>query len=267
MTGPVANRERGAPRGAMSLPDIVSAAFMLLVRYARQFLFLSIVGATLSALVLSIPDLLGWKLPTSNTTRLDAGKSAQALSLLIAVLLVNFLADALLVPAALEAVLGRTPSLRSAFRTFRSTFVAVLLVWLVIVVSVGLLGATVLLFPIALFLIVRWSFVIQVICNERAPVRIAIGRSWSLVRGTWWRVFLIQIAILLLSFLPSLVVQPITRVFNNGAITFVLLSIAGCLVAPFAALGRTLLYADVRLRKGERNVPGVPAGSNDGRRE
>ena len=125
-----------------------------------------------------------------------------------------------------------------------------------------------------LFLTVRWSLVVPVVVIERAGALEALGRSWRLVSGSSWRVFgyLLAFALVIgvisfaIVFLATLVLTLATMSMRSAAnapalgaaITFVN-GLVGAVLMAIPAIGMTLLYLDLRFRKGEE-VP-QPGGS------
>ncbi len=78
-----------------------------------------------------------------------------------------------------------------------------LLWWLV----VGVLTVTVIGIPWAIYFAVRWGLFIQTIMFEKPVISIALRRSSELVKGMWWRVFGMLLAILLLSTVVHAIIE------------------------------------------------------------
>ncbi len=70
------------------------------------------------------------------------------------------------------------------------------LLWLLVVTT---LTVTIIGIPVAIHFTVRWGLFIQTIMFEKPVISIALGRSSELVKGMWWRVCGMLLAILLLS--------------------------------------------------------------------
>jgi len=64
---------------------------------------------------------------------------------------------------------------------------------------VGVLVLTCLLIPLVVWILVRWSVAIPVMLVEGVGPTRALGRSWNLVRGHWWRLLAIFIVAYLLT--------------------------------------------------------------------
>ncbi len=110
--------------------------------------------------------------------------------------------------------------------------------------------------PIFFYLLVSLFFYSQVIMLEgRGPID-ALGRSWGLVRGSWWRtfgigivLFLIFIAVTLVALIPGAILSLI-----NPALGSILFDVFGVVVPPIAYIGATHVYIDLRVRKEGYNL-------------
>lgn len=113
-------------------------------------------------------------------------------------------------------------------------------------------------FPIAVFVFFKLSLTTPGLVLEKAGVRLALRRSWTLVRGAFWR----TLGIILLAGIISLVVQGVLQVpfllvgqlaVEPTSTAGVVLSslgagIASAIVGPFGAGVTALLYLDRRMR-------------------
>ncbi len=177
--------------------------------------------------------------------------------------------------ASAQAVLKRHITPRIAFRQVKRRFWPLLgsslLYWLVFVsLSVTIIGI-----PFAIYFFTRWSFNAQAVMIEETSATNALRRSRELVKGSWWRVFGITFAIFLLSIVIELILT------TSSTFIFALSGIAGkinllemilhtmpndeiegtwhllhavhtaieALIMPITAIGFTLLYFDLRIRK------------------
>jgi hypothetical protein len=97
---------------------------------------------------------------------------------------------------------------------------------------------------------------------ENAGVFKAFGRSWTLVRGSWWRMFGIQLlAWLIAAIVGGIIGAPFDLIgggfdLNAVEITFSYLAlttigaiIANTITVPFTAGVTVLLYTDQRMRR------------------
>ena len=105
--------------------------------------------------------------------------------------------------------------------------------------------------PILFYLLVSLFFYSQVVMLEgRGPID-ALGRSWELVRGSWWRTFgivivfmLIVIAVTLVAAIPGTILSLI-----NTSLGSILVSVFGVVAPPIIYIGATHVYIDLRVRK------------------
>ncbi len=170
----------------------------------------------------------------------------------IGAVLINIAAGALAWTIA-EGYLGRTPTIRDAYRAVRPRLGS--LTGAIAVLSLAFV--LVFLPPLFLWIFIAWSFTSQVIVLEGRGVGAALTRSWDLVRGSWWRVFGAYLLLLLISLVISLptslvsgalafaglpwIVQTVSTQFVNLLLTL--------LYVPVRLAGMTLLYFDLRVRQ------------------
>ena len=122
-----------------------------------------------------------------------------------------------------------------------------LLLFIAIMIGSGLLVVLLIGIPLFFYLLVALFFYIPAIMLEQKDVTGSLGRSRQLVTGNWWRVFGIGIVFVLLIIGISIVLSiPASIVPYAGPI---LLTIINILVFPIAAIGSTLVYIDLRVRK------------------
>ncbi|HZU75235.1 MAG TPA: glycerophosphoryl diester phosphodiesterase membrane domain-containing protein [Dehalococcoidia bacterium] len=240
----------------MSLPDIVSTAFGIVARNPGRFLILTLPSALLlcgtSALTTLISERAGL---SSVKDTLTAAQSQAAVAILgisaVAGLVELVLSELGVIPATLAALLGRKPSVAISFRTAIRNLKGGLLVF-VAWAAVGLLVGSVVLLPLAIWIGIRWSFALHEMTTQQIGPRQALRQSWVLVGGTWWRVFLIELAIGFLASLPVVLAGRAVNSTSSDALALAVVTLAYWIAAPFLAASITVLYADVKLRKGER---------------
>jgi len=92
----------------------------------------------------------------------------------------------------------------------------------------------------AIYLMVRWIFIWQAALLEGLGPIAALSRSSALVKGNWWRVFGIMLVV-------GLIAGAISAIL--GIIPIVGATIGSILSTPISAVGGTLLYYDLRVRK------------------
>ena len=168
------------------------------------------------------------------------------------VLVVAPLMSAMCIYAMLDVADGRKPSAARAIQRGLDVFAPLLLVMVLYAAGVTL-GLLALIVP-GVYLLVRWSFVIQatVIEGKRGPE--SFRRSSEIVAGSWWRVFGITLAanflIIGLSTVFTLPFLAAAESADKAVFELIGRTLGGVLFGAPAALIATLLYFDVRLRKG-----------------
>jgi hypothetical protein len=112
-------------------------------------------------------------------------------------------------------------------------------------------------FCAAVYFLVRWSLVVATMMAEDVgPIR-GLGRSWSLVSGSWWRTFgiLLIVGILqsIISYALLILFTLFADIFSTGDFRSALVSVGStllsALVSPITTIAVVLLYFDLRVRK------------------
>ena len=118
-----------------------------------------------------------------------------------------------------------------------------------------MLGAIAMLLP-GVWLYIAWAFALPALLVEGLRGPAALRRSYTLVRGRWWRTF----SVIALGFLLAIVISTLARgvfllgllVADDDALVLVLSTLAGivglAVSAPFQAALLTVLYFDTRVR-------------------
>jgi hypothetical protein len=163
------------------------------------------------------------------------------LVLMVVALIINSLMQGALIHAVSEQTVRQTSnfgqSYSAAWQRIGNLIGASLLVGL----AVGLMAITIIGIPVAIYFGIRWLFVLQIILIEGSSITESLSRSSNLVEGDWWRVFGIMLVVGLIVWVISLALGFIP----------VIGSIIGAVVAtPIIAAAQTLLYYDLRHRKG-----------------
>jgi glycerophosphoryl diester phosphodiesterase family protein len=156
-----------------------------------------------------------------------------------------FVLQAALSRASAQAVIGDPvdpeASYRYGFRRFGSVLLVSFLAGLIILVGIILLVIPGLIF--AVFLAV--AIPALVIENKRGTD--ALGRSWNLVKGSFWHVLGTVIVAGLIGGIVSSVIGAIGG--DNWFLSWIFTSIGQIVVAPFNALVLVILYLDLRARQ------------------
>jgi hypothetical protein len=143
-------------------------------------------------------------------------------------------------------------ALRGAFRRYFQVLFYYLLLGLMVVVFC--------LFPLWIWISVSWIAVLPVMFVENTGLFAAMGRSWGLVQGRWWRTFFILLLVFVLNYVVSLalgaflylgqvlltlLLSPyIALAIYEGAVVLV-----SALVNPVLLIAIVLIYFDLRIRK------------------
>ena len=234
--GPPANAGIGEPSAKIPprlLADLFAETFRLYRGYF--WLFFPI------ALVPQIPSLIG----------LATLSPVQEVLLAFVVFVLTVVAQGAVVHSVAAIYGGHPASVQASYR--RSIGVSAPLVvgqFLLLAASVGLV-VIIIGIPVAFFLLVLFGFFPQATIIERRAFAPAFGRSARLVQGSWWRIFGIGIAYVLVYAAPLGVLAVLTSTLFLDSSTAATLGLA--LVAavgmPWILIGATLLYFDLRVRK------------------
>ena len=267
------NETTSTPLHPMSFVDILDGIFSLYRNHFRLFLGIVaiyiVIGLGLD--LISVAAVTGAAPITSITIAVFMG---------IGSFIVSFLVVAGLAYASALVYLDRDitaqDALQQAWRRFFSLLGSAILWGLV----VGGLFITIIGIPFAIYFSVRWGFYTLPVLFEETTARNALRRSTELVRGTWWRVFGIMLAVSVIAFMISFILEvsfgfiltiigiaevedatlwdTIRRLFiplpsevgwfPYAIRRFVSVTIAG-LAMPIGIIGSMLLYFDLRIRK------------------
>ena len=244
----------------LALGEILDVSIKLVTRNWRAL-------ATV-VLVVTVPVGVISLLITTSTTSYDplldvrtaddgAAYVAGALVNALLQLLLYLLAPAACTALLADAYLGRRPEWQPSLATAARRAPAVFA--MSVAVGLGLLvGFTALVIP-AIFLGVRWSVALPALLLERRGPFAAIGRSWSLVGGFWWKcfgtVFVAYLLVIVLSFATGAVLGAVLALLAStdsflGISLQELVTVGVELFAlPLLAAVTLVLYVDLRVRK------------------
>ena len=174
---------------------------------------------------------------------------------LVSILLAPFAYGAVIY-AACESALGHPVTAVGALRAVLRRYFAIL----GYVLLIGLMGILVCLLPLWIWIWVGWVAVLPVMFVENAGLGAAMGRSWRLVEGRWWRTFLILLLIVILWYFARVALEAFIGLANTlisvVATSFVALAVAqgaaiivSALVNPVVQIAIVLIYFDLRVRR------------------
>jgi hypothetical protein len=190
----------------------------------------------------------------------DVNSFLASLSPLLAGVLVNVAVLPLLYGgvsyAVCQSAIGNPVSLWAALRGAFRRYFQVLFYYLLL----GLMVVVFCLFPLWIWISVSWIAVLPVMFVENTGLFAAMGRSWRLVQGRWWRTFFILLLVFVLNYVVSLalgaflylgqvlltlLLSPyIALAIYEGAVVLV-----SALVNPVLLIAIVLIYFDLRIRK------------------
>ncbi len=193
----------------------------------------------LIALVSQIPSLIGEIVPMP---------LAVSILFFIAGVVMSILAAGAMVYAVAYQYLGRKTTVGQCYMRAWNRVLSLLGSTIVFIIVSIILIPTIIGF---FYILVRWFFYTEAIMIEgRRGLWEPLGRSYGLVRGSWWRVFGIGVVFVVLLILASLVASipgSIVSEFNFIAGT-ILVSVFASVVTPMLPIGGAMVYLDLRIR-------------------
>lgn len=290
------------PLRPLGVGEILDGAFTALRWNPKPIIIPAVILAVIEGVLTSVLSVLGVQTILSQARVAQQGPEQAAgtfgvLGITYGVLgIAAFLGTAVLTGLVTQvigqAVLGRKETLGGAWRATRSRIGPVIAALLLAAVFIGLglaaaiavcvgigfglaavqvaplgivLGVVLGLAAVVFAVIVgiRWMFAIPVVVLEQAGPLKALGRSWRLVRGSWWRVFGISLLVsLIVSFVSGIIRTPFqlggifTATGATGGVSTasVILSAVGVIIStaltgPLQAGAQVLLYTDLRMRR------------------
>ena len=106
---------------------------------------------------------------------------------------------------------------------------------------------------------IYWSMAIQAVVVEGGRAASALGRSFALIRGSWWRIFGITLVLGLVAIGLSILVNPFIALSTGAdldpstglgaAVNEVAALIVVTITTPVLFIAGTLLYYDMRVRR------------------
>jgi hypothetical protein len=256
----LATRTRWRPAAPLRLAhrrrwgQVLSASGRMYWRRAPVFLGIGLVFIPLGIAISIVQALVlgGFGLIGIDTS----GEGAGALALLVVTLgttlaLLGFgLVQAACACALAEVDAGREVGAVNAYRLALGRLRPLLRGLLIAVGVWVVLSATWILIPVALWLVVRWALLAQVVELEGSAGLAALRRSAELVRGHWFKVAsLVGVGLVLVLALGPLVGALL--IFLTDAPLALLNVVAGIVYAlamPFVAIATTYVYFDTRVR-------------------
>lgn len=262
------------PMQAMSFTDILDGMFTLYRNHFRLFLGIVAIYFVLGYAIDKITFLL-------IMNNLSSGNIMILTYPLLAATLLTLLVVGALSYASAQVFLGKQITYGAALQQALRRYLPFLGCYVVYFFVTFGLSITIIGFPFAIYLIVQWGLYSLPVLFEETTAMKSLRRSSDLVKGTWWRVFGIMLAIFVIyqmiqfiltnsfglifssiievdepqavGFLESIrrLILPTPQDIGWNAYmirSFVVLAITA-VTMPIATIGTTLLYFDLRIRK------------------
>jgi hypothetical protein len=182
----------------------------------------------------------------------------------LVVIAIGYLINVLLSPysygaviyAACESALGHPVTVWDALRGVTRRYFSIL----GYLILVALMGVLFCLLPLWIWIWVGWVAVLPVMFVENVGLGAAMGRSWQLVQGRWWRTFLILLLVVLVWYFARIALEAFIALANALigvvvsayvvlAITQAAAIIVAALVNPVLQIAIVLIYFDLRVRR------------------
>lgn len=239
-------------RASRSYGQIMGAAVLL---YRRHWRVLTVLAA------IAIPIVGGTQFLAGALDNISTGDS---IMLGIADLIITVgrpIATAIVAATVIvfvRSLLAKDPDsgVRESLRGTRARFWRVVLAQMGATVGVVLMAITVIGIPFALRYLVAWGFVQQEVLMTDKSLREAFRGSSGLVRGRWWHSVRTIVVLQLLGVILGPILGLIL-IFTSLPLSLVNLisSLVYALMIPFTALGMTLLYFDLQVRRETEPAP------------
>ena len=152
--------------------------------------------------------------------------------------------------ALVEIDAGRPVTALSAYRSVLPRLRSLIPALVILAVVQIVLDLTLVLLPVAVFILVRWSMVGVVAAVEGGSPIALLRRSGALARGHWWRVASVALGVTAVALLVGPAVGILFLLITGAAFDLVNLIAALVYVTalPFAAMAMAYLYYDLRVR-------------------
>ncbi len=247
----------------LEVGDLLDETFRMYRRHFWLFAGLSVVLAIPAAGLqgYSFFALFNNFIQSANSGRTpDFNALLPAMAVLVLGLIVNILLSPFgygaVIYAACESALGRPVTIWSALGGVLRRYFSIL----GYLVLISLMAIVFCLLPLWIWIWVSWVAVLPVMFVEKVGLSAAMGRSWRLVEGRWWRTFLILFLIGLLWYFATFALQAfiglavgvIGSVISSFVVLAVLQSaqvIVAALVNPILQIAIVLIYFDLRVRR------------------
>jgi len=226
----------------LEIGDLLDETFRMYRRHFILFAGISVILAIPSAALLGV--IFGWF-----STVIDQTTGAADLWLFLAAAGATALVNLLIIPftygavifAACESAIGRPVTAGSVFRGVSRRYFPLLGYWTLFFITLGL-AVLLCVAPVALWLwvFVGWIAVTPAMFVENIGLGTAMGRSWNLVKGRWWRTFLILFLMYIVWYVAGIALGAFIQLAQ-----FVLLMVLSPVIATGVAVAASQLISAV----------------------
>ena len=231
------------------LAGVLGESWQLYRTHARHLLTISVIVYVVAAVVSAVLELTG-------------GLFGALLGFLVSIV-AAFLLTAALVKAVQDVRDGRVDLSVGQTLSVVTPLIGPVAI-ASILAGIGItIGLFLLIIP-GLLLITAWCLIVPAIVLEGAGPFNAFGRSWQLVRASFWNVFGLLFMVFVILFAADIVIGLIFGWLPHFLGHFLSSVIAGTLVAPFIAVVTTLVYfrlSGVAVSAGAASGPSGSSGS------
>jgi len=226
----------------LEIGDLLDETFRMYRRHFILFAGISVILAIPSAALLGV--IFGWF-----STVIDQTTGAADLWLFLAAAGATALVNLLIIPftygavifAACESAIGRPVTAGSVFRGVSRRYFPLLGYWTLFFITLGL-AVLLCVAPVALWLwvFIGWIAVTPAMFVENIGLGTAMGRSWNLVKGRWWRTFLILFLMYIVWYVAGIALGAFIQLAQ-----FVLLMVLSPVIATGVAVAASQLISAV----------------------
>jgi hypothetical protein len=253
----------------LEIGDLLDETFRLYRRHFLLFAGISVILAVPSAGLFALG--FGALAATSQAggggvTTFDSGGITVLLATFGAVLVVSILilpfTHSAVIYAACESAQGRPVTAGGMLGSVGRRYLPLLAYWLLFNVYTAYLATILCVAPVIFWIwgFVGWIVVVPAMFVEQIGLGAAFSRSWQLVRGRWWRTFLIVFLLVVVWFLVDIglgafvnLAQGLLSIFVSPFLSTIVSAaggqLVGALVNPVIQIAIVLVYFDLRVRK------------------
>jgi hypothetical protein len=241
--------------------SIVTASRRMYFGHPRVFLEIGLLFFPLGVLITGLQYVLfrvaglNGLVDSAGSTNAVVGALAFALGIVFTVLGLAVI-QSVTALAMVEIDGGRHVTAMWAYRKALPKLGALLGTVLLVAVALTIVSFTAIGTLLAVWLIVRWSLLGQVLVLEDTSGVTGLHRSAQLVRENWWRAASMLLFITLIAVLLGPLVGVILLFISSASFNFINLvsGVIYAIVLPYAAIATTYLYFDLRIANDQRTA-------------